>query len=129
MLEDAQVEVHDGKFLRQKVALQWLNQTSDPLTYTPGDTCNSNSPKCILTRVVGYTEEGANITLSSEEDTRLCRLANDDLSFDEDVEDTEDAEVFVDTAAEPIEDEREVLLLRLPGVSLSGRQTTRFLLR
>ena len=128
LLEDVQVEVHDGKFLRQKVALQWLNQTSDPLTYTPGDTCNRNSPKCILTRVVGYTED-ANITLSSEEDTRLCRLANGDLSYDEDVEDTEDAEVFVDTAAEPTEYEREVSLLRLPGVSLSGRRTTHFFTR
>ena len=78
---------------------------------------------------MGYTEEGANITQSSEEDTRLRRLANGDLSYDEDVEDTEDAEVFEDTAAEPTEDEREVSLLRLPGVSLSGRQTTRFLLR
>ena len=106
LLEDVQVEVNDRKFLRQKVALQWLNQTSDPLTYTPGDSCNRNSPKCILTEVVGYTGEGANITLSSEEDTRLCRLANGDLSDDEDVEDTEDAEVFVDTAAEPTEDER-----------------------
>ena len=45
---------------------------------------------------MGYTEEGANITLSSEEDTRLCRLANGDLSDDEDVEDTEDSEVFVE---------------------------------
>ena len=102
LLEDVQVEVNYQKFLRQKVAFQWLNQTSDPLTYIPGDTCNRNSPKCILTQVVGYTGEGANITLSSEEDTRLCRLANGDLSDDdEDVEDTEDAEVFVDTAAEP----------------------------
>ena len=63
LLEDVQVEVNDRKFLRQKVALQWLNQTSDSLTYTPGDTCNRNSPKCILTQVVGYTGEGANITL------------------------------------------------------------------
>ena len=45
LLEDVQVEVNNRKFLRQKVALQWLNQTSDPLTYTPGDTCNRNSPK------------------------------------------------------------------------------------
>ena len=45
------------------------------------------------------------------------------------IDEDEDAEVFVDTAAEPTEDEREVSLLRLPGVSLSGRQTTRFLLR
>ena len=59
-----------------------------------------------MTRVVSYTGEGANITLSSEEDTRLCRLANGDLSDDEDVKDTEDAEVFIDTAAEQTEDER-----------------------
>ena len=55
---------------------------------------------------MSYTGEGANITLSSEEDTRLCRLANGDLSDDEDVKDTEDAEVFIDTAAEQTEDER-----------------------
>ena len=34
LFEDVQVEVNDTKFLRQKVALQWINQTSDPLTYT-----------------------------------------------------------------------------------------------
>ena len=73
--------------------------------------------------------EKVQILLYPQEDTRLCRLPNGDLSDDEDVEDTEDAEVFVDTAAEPTEDEREVSLPRLPGVSLSGRQTTRFLLR
>ena len=103
-----------------KVALQWLNQTSDQVTYTPSDNCDGNSPKCILTRVVGYTGEGANITLSSGEDTRLCRLANGDLRSD-DVEDVEDTEDVVDTAAELIEDEREVSLPRLPGVSLSVR--------
>ena len=59
LLEDVQVEVNNRKFLRQKVALQWLNQTSDPLTYTPGGSCNRNSLKSILTRVVGYTGEGA----------------------------------------------------------------------
>ena len=30
-LKDEKVEIHDGKFLRQKMALQWLNQTSGPL--------------------------------------------------------------------------------------------------
>ena len=55
-------------------------------------------------------------------------MANGDLSNDEDVEDTEDAEDVVDTAAEPVEDKREVLIPRLPGVSQSGRQTIRFLL-
>ena len=60
VLEDVQIEVHDGIFLRQKVALQWLNQISDPLTYTPGgDVFNGN-----LTQVVTYTGEDPIITLS-----------------------------------------------------------------
>ena len=43
-------------------------------------------PKCILTgRFVGYTGEDRNITLTSEEDTRLCRLANENLDEDNDV--------------------------------------------
>ena len=45
--------------------------------------------------------EKVQILLYPQEDTRLCRLPNGDLSDDEDVEDTEDAEVLVDTAAEP----------------------------
>ena len=85
--------------------------------YTPGDACNGNSLKCILTRVVEYTREGTKITLPSEEDNRLSRLANGDLRDVEDV---------IDIATETIEDEREVSFPRLPGVSLSGRQTTRF---
>ena len=68
-----------------------------------------------------YTREGKKITLpSEEEDNRLSRLANGDLS------DNEDADDVIDIATEIIEDEREVSLPRLPGVSLSGRQTTRF---
>ena len=49
LFQDVQVEVHYAKFLRQKVALQWLRQTSYPLTYTPGDARNGNSLKSILT--------------------------------------------------------------------------------
>lgn len=126
LLEDVQVEVSDGNFLRQKVAIQWLNQTSDPLTYNPGDVCNENSPKCILTRVLGFTSEGPNITLTTEEDTRLCRLANGDLDED-DVGENQNETVEDETTAE--EGESEVSLPRLPGVSLSGRRTTRFVLR
>ncbi|XP_067028184.1 uncharacterized protein [Acropora muricata] len=73
-----------------------------------------------LTKVVGYTGEGANITLSSEEDTRLCTLANGDLSDDE------DADVFVDTAAAPTEDEREVSLPRLPGLAYQDSKLLAF---
>jgi len=55
----------------------------------------------------------------SEKDTRLCGIANDD----KDVEDTKDVEYVIDTAAELIEDEREVSLPRLPGVSKEGKHT------
>ena len=73
---------------KQKVAFQWLNQASDPLTYTPDYVSNGNSPKCIWTgRFDGYSGEGANITLTSEEDTGLCRLANGDFDSYDDVSD------------------------------------------
>ena len=89
LLQDVQLEVDGGNFLRKKVQFQWPNWTSDPLTYTPGDVCDRNSPNCILTRVLGFTAKGSSITLTSEEDNRLSRLANGDL-YDEDVGDDED---------------------------------------
>lgn len=52
----------------------------------------------------------------SEKNTRLCGIANEDLSNYKDVEDTKDVEYVIDTAAELIEDEREVSLPRLLGV-------------
>ena len=118
-----QLEVDGGDFLRKKVQFQWLNQTSDPLTYTPGDVCDRNSPNCILTRVLRFTAKGSSITLTSQEDNRLCRLANDDLD-DGDVGDDENQTPEDEKAAE--ESEMEVSLPRLAGVSLSGRRTTRF---
>ena len=87
--QDVQLEVDGGNSLRKKVQFQWLNPTSDPLTYTPGDVCDRNSPNCILTRVLGFTAKVSSITLTSEEDSRLSRLANGDLD-DEDVGDDED---------------------------------------
>ena len=123
LLQDVQLEVDGGNFLRKKVQFQWLNQTSDPLTYTPGDVCDRNSPNCILTRVLGFTAKGSSITLTSEEDNRLSRLANGDL-YDEDVGDDEDQNPEDERAAG--ESEREVSLPRLAGVSLSGRRTTLF---
>ena len=110
-------------FLRKKVQFQWLNQTSDPPTYTPGDVCDRNSPNCILTRVLGFTAEGSSITLTSEEDNRLYRLANGDLDDGDDGDD-ENQTPEDEKAAE--ESKREVSLPRLAGVSLSGRRTTRF---
>ena len=37
-----------------------------------GDVCNGNSPKCILTRVLDFSSDGSDITLTTEEDNRLC---------------------------------------------------------
>ena len=113
LLQDVQLEVDGGNFLRKKVQFQWLN----------GDVCDRNSPNFILTRVLGFTAEGSSITLTSEEDNRLCRLANGDPD-DEDVGDDEDQTPEDQRAAR--ESEREVSLPRLAGVSLSGRRTTRF---
>ena len=58
---------------------------------------------------------------TSEEDERLCRLANGDLD-DEDDGDDEDQTPEDERAAG--ESEREVSLPRLAGVSLSGQRTT-----
>ena len=60
LLQDVQLEVDGGNFLGKKVQFQWLNQTSDPLTYTP-DVCDRNSPNCILTLVLGFTAKGSSI--------------------------------------------------------------------
>ncbi|CAH3164136.1 unnamed protein product [Porites lobata] len=121
-LEDVQIEVNGGNFVQQRVSLKWLNQTSDSLTYTSGDVCNGNSPKCILTRVLDFSSDGSDIILTTEEDNRLCRIANGDYGDDDDNEN--------ETAPPTAEDEGEVSVpIRLLGVSLSGRRTTRFILR
>ena len=82
-----------------------------------------NSSNCILTRVLGFTARGSSITLTSEVDNRLCRLANGDLD-DEDVGDDEDHTPEDERVAG--KNEREVSFPRLAGVSLSGRWTKRF---
>ena len=53
-----------------------VNQTSDSLTYTSDDVCNGNFPECILTRVLDFSSDGLDIILTTEEDNRLCRIAN-----------------------------------------------------
>lgn len=86
------------------------------------DVCHGNSPKCILTRVLDFSSDGSDIILTAEEDNRLCRIANGDYGDDDDNEN--------ETAPPTAEDEGEVSLpIRLPGVILSGRRTTRFILR
>ena len=62
------------------------------------------------------------IILTTEEDTRLCRIANGDYGDDDDNEN--------ETAPPTAEDKGKVSLpIRLPGVSVSGRRMTRFILR
>ena len=122
LLEDVQIEVNSGNFVQQRVSLKWLNQTSDSLTYTFDDVCNGNSPKCILTRALNFSSDGSDIILATEEDNRLCRIANGDYGGDDDNEN--------ETAPPIAEDEGEVFLpMRLLGVRLSGRRTTQFILR
>ena len=76
----------------------------------------------ILTRVLDFSSDGSDIILTTEEDNRLCRIANGGYGDDDDNEN--------ETAPPTAEDEGEVSLpIRLPGVSLSGRRTTRFILR
>ena len=118
-LEDVQIEVNGGNVVQQRVSLKWLNQTSDSLTYTSDDVCNGNSPKCILTRALDFSSDGSDIILTTEEDNRLCRIAHGD-----------DVDNENETVSPTAEDEGEVSLpMRLLGVSLSGRRTTRFILR
>ena len=122
LLEDVQIEVVGGNFLQKRVSLKWPNQTSDSLTYTSSDVCYGNSPKCILTQVLDFSSDGSDIILTSEEDNRLCRIANGDYGDDDDNEN--------ETAPPAAEDEGEVSLpIRLPGVSLSGWRMTWFILR
>ena len=74
LLEDVQIEVDGGNIVQQRVSLKWLNQTSDSLTYTSGDICNGNSPKCILTRVLDISFDGSDIILTTEEVTGSVEL-------------------------------------------------------
>ena len=74
LLEDLQIEVNGGNFVQQRVSLKWLNQTSDSLTYTSGDVCNGNSPKCILTRVLDLSSDGSDIILTTEDVTGSFEL-------------------------------------------------------
>ena len=96
------------------------NQTRDSLPYTSGVVCNGNSPKCILTGLLDFSSDVSDVILTTEEDNRLCRIANGD--YDDDDSENE-------TAPPTAEDEGEVSLpIRLLGVSLSVRRTTRFIL-
>ena len=123
---DVQIEVNDGNFVRQKVFLKWLNQTIDQLTYTYGDVCNGNSPKCIFIRVLHFScEEPDSITLSSEGDNRLCKIANGGHG-DDDIK-NENGKGIAEPTQE--DEDEESLPVRLSGVSFSGRRTTRFVLR
>lgn len=120
--ENVCVEAGSGRFMLKNMNIRWLNQTEDPLCYAKGDTCNKNSPKCIMTDSRGILFEGDQFLVPPEENIRLSRIANgDEEAGDQEqqhVEEEEMEEVLYPVALPP----------RLPGVSLSGRRTTCFLL-
>ena len=71
-------------------------------------------------RITRLFSDVSDVILTTEEDNRLCRIANGD--YDDDDSENE-------TAPPTAEDEGEVFLpIRLLGVSLSVRGTTRFIL-
>ena len=71
-------------------------------------------------RITRLFSDVSDVILTTEEDNRLCRIANGDCDDD----DSEN-----ETAPPTAEDEGEVSLpIRLLGVSLSVRRTTRFIL-
>ncbi|KAJ7377698.1 hypothetical protein OS493_027260 [Desmophyllum pertusum] len=83
---------YGGNFVQDKVALRWLNQMEDMLTYTSSYICG------ILTRVLNFTCEKSGdvltINVSPEEDIRLCRIANGDVDEeDDDSENENEAEM------------------------------------
>ena len=94
--------MNGGNFTQQRVSLKWLNRTSDSLTYTSHDVRNGNSPKYILARVLDFSSDGSDI-LTTEENNRLCGIANGDYGDDDDNEN--------ETAPPTAEDEGEVSLL------------------
>ena len=71
LLEDIYVEVGSRRFMGNNMNIRWLNQTDDPLCYVKGDTCNKNSPKCIMTDSRKILFEGDQFLVPPEENIRL----------------------------------------------------------
>ena len=70
--EDVYRTQSSGDYLKDTVAFQWLNISTDNLVYTLGELCSVNSPKCILGKVEGYSSEDTETyTINPEEDIRL----------------------------------------------------------
>ena len=78
--------MNDGNFVQQRVSLKCLNQTSDSLAYTFGDVCNGDSHNSILTRILDFSSNRSDIILTTEEDKRLCQIANGKYGDDDDNE-------------------------------------------
>ena len=119
------IEAESGSFVRNKIKIQWLNPTDDPLCYIKGDICDTNSPKCIKSGSRGILHEKDRFHVSLEEDIRLSRVANGDKENESNEQDH----------IEEIEEEphpglvnEELLPPRMAGISNSGRRTTRFVL-
>jgi hypothetical protein len=76
LLEDVYVEADSGRFLRNNMSIRWLNQTEDTLCYVKGDTCDKNSPKCIMAVSRGILFQREQFLVLPEENIRLSCIAN-----------------------------------------------------
>jgi hypothetical protein len=76
LLDDVCVEVDSEKFVKNRINIQWLNLTDYALCYVRGDTCNNNSPKCIMTESHGILFEDDQFQVPAEEDIRLRFFGN-----------------------------------------------------
>ena len=93
--------------------IQRVNQTEDPLCYVKGDTCDKNSPKCIMADSCRILFQREQFLVLPEENIRLSRIANryEEIGDEEQQHVEEEMEEELNLAALPP---------RLLGVSLSG---------
>ena len=70
------VEAESRRFDRDKMKIQWLNQTDNPLCYVKGDIFYTNSLKCIISGCNGILYEDDRFHVPQDEDIRLSRIAS-----------------------------------------------------
>ncbi|EDO33237.1 predicted protein [Nematostella vectensis] len=132
MMEDVLVIAATGRFQKNSVTFRWLDQTDDHLKYTFHEVCNGNSPRCLLAKVESLTIDDQIVTITPEEDIKLSRIANGDDQTVETRENENEERKWLtngESSSTPTEAKEESFPARVEGVSLSGRKTTRFILR
>ena len=76
LLEDICVQAESRWFVRDKMKIQWLTETDDPLCHVKGDVSCTNSPKCIISGSNGILYENDRFHVPPDEDIRLSCIAN-----------------------------------------------------